>query len=75
MDKFSFMCQNCNEQFNVDFEYMLKKDSLVCPNCSNTLSDDTFQHLITIAKSIKEYEASGLERNIEKPNHFAMTIY
>ena len=28
MHKFGFTCQNCNEQFNVDFEYMLKKSLL-----------------------------------------------
>ena len=75
MHKFSFMCQTCNEQFNVDFEYMLKKDSLVCPNCSNTLPDDVFKHLITITKSIEEYEASGMNNHRENPNHFAMTIH
>ncbi len=75
MNKFEFKCQSCNEQFNVGFEYMLKKESLVCPNCSNTLPDDVFKHLITITKSIEEYEASGMNNHRENPNHFAMTIH
>lgn len=74
MQKFNFKCQNCNEQFNVGFEYMLKKESLVCPNCSNTLPNNVFKHLKTIAKSIEEYEENSLDNHENNLNHFDMTI-
>lgn len=74
MEKFCFTCMTCNEKFNVEFKHMLKKDALVCPNCSNTLPDDVFQHLKTIATSIKAYESSWVDNLMEKSNHFDMTI-
>lgn len=75
MHKFSFTCHTCSEQFNVEFKYILNKDSLVCPNCSNTLPDDAFQKLKTIVTSLTEYEQSGVHNCMEKANHFAVTIH
>ena len=56
MTKFSFSCGKCEEKFNVNFGYFLKKENLSCPNCSNTIPDNSFKRLKTIAESIKEYE-------------------
>lgn len=75
MHKFSFTCKRCNEEFNVDFEYIPTKDSLICPNCSNILPNDSFQHLKNIVKSLEEYEKSGVDGYMEKQNHFTVTIH
>lgn len=56
MTRFSFMCNECEEKFNVEFRYLLEKEHISCPNCSNTLSDDALKHLKTIATSLNEYE-------------------
>lgn len=73
MRKFGFTCQNCNEQFNVDFEYMLKKESLVCPNCSNSLPEESFSHVKSIATALEEYGKAEMGRDNEF-KHFVLTI-
>lgn len=70
MTKFSFSCGKCEEQFNVEFGYLLEKEHVCCPNCSNTISDDALKHLKTIATSLKEYEKICEEHR----EHFTMTI-
>ena len=70
MTKFHFLCGKCEEQFNVEFEYLLEKEHVSCPNCSNTLSDDALKHLKTIAISLKEYEKICEEQK----GYFTMTI-
>lgn len=74
MERFKFTCNECEEQFSVEFKYMLKKEALVCPNCSNTLSDDALQHLKTIVSSIEEYEKIGADKCAEHSKHFFMTL-
>lgn len=74
MEKFHFTCKNCGEQFNVEFEYMPKKEVLTCPNCSNTLPDDSFKHLKTVVTSLKEYDKSKVHNHKENENHFDVTI-
>lgn len=56
MNRFSFSCGKCSEQFNVEFGYLLEKEHVCCPNCSNTLPDDALKHLKTIVTSLNEYE-------------------
>lgn len=64
MQKFNFICGKCEEQFNVYFDYLIKKENLVCPNCSNIIHDDSFKYLKTIAESIKEYKKT-CDGNVE----------
>lgn len=73
MDKYKFKCQACGNEFYVDSEYMIKKESLVCPNCSNTLSEKAFNHLKNAAISLEEYRKCGMDDNLS-PNHFELTI-
>lgn len=70
MNRFSFSCGICGEQFNVEFGYLLEKEHVSCPNCSNTLSDDALNHLKTIVKSLNEYEKICDEQR----GYFAITI-
>lgn len=70
MTKYKFSCGKCEEQFNVEFRYLLEKKHIYCPNCSNVLSDDGLKYLKTIAASLKEYEKICEEQN----GNFTMTI-
>ncbi len=73
MEKYCFTCQTCGNQFYVEPEYMLKRDSLVCPSCSNTLPDEVFQHLKNAAISLEEYRKCGLNDKLSS-NYFQLTI-
>lgn len=70
MKTFHFLCNNCQEQFNVQMKYLLKKDSIVCPNCSIALPDDTFKHLKSVASSLDEYQKCSKDG----PDYFILTI-
>jgi len=73
MYKFHFYCQQCNEEFNVELNYMLKKESIVCPNCSNTLPEDVFCHLKSVVTSLDEYRKAEINQSGEA-KHFSLTI-
>ncbi len=73
MYTFHFKCQTCNEEFNVQFRYMLKKESIICPNCSNTLPDESFKHLKAVATSLEEYGKAEMGRDSEF-KHFNFSI-
>lgn len=73
MYTFHFKCQTCNEQFNVEFKYMLKKDSIICPNCSNSLPEESFSHVKSIATALEEYGKAEMGRDNEF-KHFVLTI-
>lgn len=73
MYTFNFRCCRCGEQFNVQFKYMLKKDSIVCPNCSNSLPEDAFHHIKAVATSLEEYGKIELGKDNEF-KHFEITI-
>ena len=45
--KIKFTCNKCSESFNVSSDYLLKKDSIICPNCSYELPKESFKHLQT----------------------------
>lgn len=70
MNKFHFQCEMCGEQFNVQLRYLLNKDSIVCPNCSASLSDDSFKYLKSAANSLYEYQ----KRSKNDPDCFVLTI-
>lgn len=40
-----FTCNNCGQSFNVFDEYLVKKDSVVCPNCSTNFPNESFELL------------------------------
>ncbi len=72
MFTFNFTCQRCQEQFNVQFKYMLQKENIVCPNCSNILPETSFCHIKAVAAALKEYGEAEMDRN--KMKHFTFTI-
>ena len=43
--KVNFCCNICNESFNVSDENLIKKDSVVCPNCSTKFPEASFIEL------------------------------
>lgn len=73
MYTFNFKCQHCCEQFNIHFKYMLKKESIICPNCSNALPEESFKHLKAVANSLEEYGKLEMDKCNEM-KHFVLTI-
>ncbi len=73
MYDFVFKCRKCKEQFKVQFRYMLQKESIVCPNCSNAFPEDAFRHVKAVATSLKEYGEIELDKNNEF-KHFDLSI-
>lgn len=73
MYDFVFKCRKCNEQFKVQFKYMLKKDSIICPNCSNTLPQESFCHIKAVATALEEYGNAEMGRDNEF-KHFDFSI-
>ena len=73
MYNFYFKCQNCSEEFNVQFKYMLKKESVVYPNCSNTLPEEAFKYIKAVATSLEEYGKAEM-RGDSKFKHFNFSI-
>ena len=76
---FSFECCTCGESFNVYSENLVQKDCLVCPNCSNRLSDEVFQKLKASAQLLIEVDKNSKVRNAShltnrNPNHFDYKI-
>jgi len=75
---FNFKCGTCAETFNVEFKYLLNKECLICPNCSNTLTDNNFQKIKGATQLLHSYnENSTLKTNgmtHSNPNHFHFTI-
>jgi DNA-directed RNA polymerase subunit RPC12/RpoP len=43
--KIKFICNECNEEFNIMDEFLIKKDSVVCPNCSSKFDQESFKIL------------------------------
>lgn len=73
MYDFNFKCRKCNGQFKVQFRYMIQKDSITCPNCSNTLPEDAFRHVKVVATSLEEYGKLELDKRNEF-KHFDLSI-
>ncbi len=73
MYDFVFKCRKCKEQFKVQFRYMLQKEGIVCPNCSNTFPEDAFHHVKAIATSLEKYGELELDKNNEF-KHFYLSI-
>ncbi len=73
MYKFHLQCQNCGEQFNVELKYMIKKDYIYCPNCSNVLPEEAFKHAKSAAIALEEYKKAEMG-NCNEFEHFVLTI-
>lgn len=52
---------------------MLKKDSIICPNCSNSLPEESFSHVKSVATALEEYGKAEMGRDNEF-KHFVLTI-
>lgn len=59
--KIRFKCHRCGEEFNVDGENLLKKQSLECPNCGNNFEVSALDKLRNAVQNIKDAK-SILER-------------
>lgn len=73
MYDFNFKCQKCGEQFRVQFRYMLQKENIVCPNCSNTFPEESFRHIKAVATSLEEYGKLEMGSG-NKLKHFNLSI-
>ena len=75
---YSFECCTCGETFRVFDDNLVKKDSLICPNCSNQLPDDVFQKLKAAAKLLLEVNENSTTSeklfHAENLNHFYYKI-
>ncbi|MDE7323149.1 MAG: hypothetical protein K2N73_10585 [Lachnospiraceae bacterium] len=75
MRTYNFQCCDCNEKFNVESRYLVKKENLVCPNCSAKLSDDIFEKLKTAAITLEEYDKNHPDVTMdENAKHFILNI-
>ncbi len=75
MRKYHFQCLNCGEGFNVRSEFLVEKDSLVCPNCSAKLPDSTFELLKKAATSLRDYDSKNPDaQRSENYNYFSVSI-
>ena len=43
--KVKFSCNTCNEDFNISYKYLIKKEELSCPNCSTKFPKSSFDNL------------------------------
>lgn len=73
MYDFNFKCRKCGEQFKVQFGYMLQKENIICPNCSNTFPEDSFRHIKAVVTSLEEYGKIELDKHNDF-KHFDLSI-
>lgn len=52
--KINFYCYNCSEEFNVTDKFLVKKDSVVCPNCSFKFNENAFPLLKEAIQKISD---------------------
>ncbi len=75
---YTFTCNKCLESFNVQSKYLVQKERLICPNCSNQLPDNVFEKLKSAAQALNEYDKNSeiLNNNItlSNKNHFYYKI-
>lgn len=76
---FTFTCATCDESFNVYSNNLVKKDCLICPNCSNRLPDEVFHKLKTATELLIEVDKNseqtdGSHLSGDNLNHFYYKI-
>ena len=75
---YNFKCGTCSETFNVYDKNLVKKDSLICPNCSNKLPDEVFQKLKSAAELLVEVNKNSTKLDgavtRQNSNHFYYTL-
>lgn len=75
MRTYNFECLNCGCKFNVESSYLVKKENLVCPNCSAKLPDNIFEELKTSAKALEKYDKNHPDVTMdESRKHFNLGI-
>lgn len=57
--KIKFYCYQCREAFNVSDRYLIKKDSVICPNCSLQLNEKSFISLKNAIQSLSEAHSAN----------------
>lgn len=40
--KVQFHCNNCLESFHIGDQYLVKKESIICPNCDSHFPQESF---------------------------------
>lgn len=76
---YNFTCATCSESFNIHFKNIIKKDTLICPNCSNKLPDELFGKLQSATKLLMEVNDNANKKDNShlthaNPNHFYFQI-
>lgn len=75
MRTYNFECFDCRCKFTVEEKYLVKKENLVCPNCSAKLPDNIFTELKTAANALEEYDKNHPDVTMdESRKHFKLDI-
>jgi len=61
--KINFYCYNCQEEFNVTDKFLLKKDSVICPNCSLKFNEKSFPLLKEAIQKISDCKTINESNN------------
>jgi DNA-directed RNA polymerase subunit RPC12/RpoP len=52
--RFNFVCFKCNQEFNLNFQYTVGKEQVICPNCGQVFEQNLLEKLKACVKELDE---------------------